>query len=234
MKKIFIGIFFAIFFCVSWTHAETLSYIPKNPERALILIHGYGGDGQRLSWMTEPLKKAIPNMAFYYPTAPDVSPFGGYQWFVVPFTGEQIREKTLYDKMMKDAMKNVSKLHDLVEKIHRDLRLAYENIYVAGFSQGGLMALLTTLTSHRPLSVAVSLSGVPLLFGDDFRVSDVHNYPDILLIQGTADQVVPQDSLKISEETLTSLKIKPQIRKINGMGHQINAEVINYLIEFIE
>lgn len=234
MRKIFILII-AIFLLFSTdVSAKTLSYIPKNPNRALIIIHGYGGDGKKMTWMTETLKNRLPNMAFYYPTAPDRALVGGYQWFKIPITGEQIKEKTLYDKMVADALRNVEVLHNLVDEIHDTLHLSYQNIYVAGFSQGGLMALLTTLTNPHQLPVAVSFSGVPLLLTPDFTLNSVKGKPDILIMQGTNDSIVPADSLKMTTETLLQMQIEPMVRIIKGMTHSINKEALDYAIEFME
>ena len=234
MKKILAILLFVLsLFCGDAT-AKTLSYVPGNPTRALIIIHGYGQNGHSLRWMTDNLKKSMPDMAFYYPTAPDRAPVGGYQWFVIPNIGEQIKEKALYDVMMEGAMKNVQTLHDLVDEIHEKLNLPYENIYVAGFSQGGLMALLTALTNPHKIPAAVSFSGVPLLFTPDFTQNSVKNYPDILVIQGTKDVVIPKDSLQMTTETLTEIGIEPTVRVIEGMAHQIDREALKAAIEFIK
>ena len=234
MKK-FLRFFVAVMLLVipNMVKADTLSHIPENPKKAMIIIHGYGGDGHRLSWMTDVLKNAMPDTAFYYPTAPDNAPSGGYQWFAIPHLGERIKEKALYDLMMTDALKNVRRIHYLVDEIHDDLKIPYENIYVSGFSQGGLMALLTVLTNNNHLTKAVSFSGVPLLFTSDFTKETIKNRAQILLIQGTADRVIPEDSLDMTSSTLYQLKIKPTIKEISGMGHQINSEAMKYMLEFV-
>lgn len=234
MRKLVKILFIACFLCISTANAETLSYVPENATRALIIIHGYGGNGRGMQWMTDHLKKALPDMAFYYPTAPDNAPTGGKQWFVIPVLGEEIKDKALYDKMMADAMHNVKVLHEVVEEIHQDLRIPYQNIYVSGFSQGGLMALLTTLTNPHNLPVAVSFSGVPLLLTPDFTAKNVVAKPDILLLQGNRDTVIPKDSMNMSTATLKSLGIEPQVQEIGGMSHQINQKALKTAIEFME
>ena len=234
MKKIiiYIAVVFTLF--LTDVKAETTAYIPENPTHALIVIHGFGGNSHSMSWMTKTLKKEIPDMAFYYPTAPDRAPVGGYQWFVIPTLGEEIKEKALYDKMMKDAMQNVNDLHKLVEEIHDNLHISYQNIYVAGFSQGGLMALLTALTNPHQLPVAISFSGVPLLFTPDFMIEKVKSKPDILLMQGDNDNVIPKDSIEMTSQTLKILNITPKIRILPNLNHHINQESIRNMIDFIK
>ena len=231
-------ILFTVALCLGlWCYevaAQITSYIPENPEDAIIIMHGYGGNGEHMSWMTNHLKYQLPHTAFYYPTAPDEAPTGGFQWFVIPVLGEEIKDKAIYDQMMKDALRNVFKLHALVDDIHQHLDIPYQNIHLAGFSQGGLMALLVALTSSHQMGKAVSFSGVPLLFTPDFSDNLVQYKPDILLMQGDVDRIIPENSLSLSTQTLESLGISPLTYTIKGLAHSINNQEIEYMIDFLE
>ena len=222
MKKFLFFALLAAVFLINphVSSAETLSYIPDNPEKALIIIHGYGQNGARMQGMTNSLKKDLPDTAFYYPTAPDRAPHRGYQWFAIPAFGAEMSEMAV--------------LHDLVDEIHNELDIPYENIDVTGFSQGGLMAVLTALTNPNHIGRAVSLSGVPLVLTDDFNADMVVSEPDILLIQGTNDNVIPANSIVLTQKTLESLGLKPETAEIRGMGHQVTPRVLQYLIEFLQ
>ena len=136
--------------------------------------------------------------------------------------------------MLANAVDNVAVLHDLVDEIHNELDIPYENIDVTGFSQGGLMAVLTALTNPNHIGRAVSLSGVPLVLTDDFNADMVVSEPDNLLIQGTNDKVIPANSIVLTQNTLESLGLKPATAEIRGMGHQVTPRVLQYLIEFLQ
>lgn len=233
MKKLLCALILALNMIVLKAHAETIAHIPDNPTSALIIIHGYGGNAQTLSWMTDKLKNSLPDTAFYYPSAPDKAPMGGYQWFVIPHLGEKIADEAMYQEMMKGALKNISVIHRLIDDIHKSQNIPYDKIYVSGFSQGGLMAVLTGLTNKHQLTKVVSFSGVPVLFTPDFMPKNIVAAPDILLIQGNRDNIIPKDSLKMSAETLVSVGIEPYIRIIKGMNHSINKHAGQYLIDFI-
>lgn len=233
MKK-FLSIFIlAISLILGEAKAETIAHIPDNPSSALIIIHGYGGNAQTLSWMTDKLKNSLPDTAFYYPSAPDKAPMGGYQWFVIPHLGEKIADMDMYKQMMTDALKNLPIIHKLIDDIHESQNIPYDKIYVSGFSQGGLMAVLTGLTNKHQLTKVVSFSGVPVLFTPDFKPKNIVAAPDILLIQGNRDNIIPKDSLKMSATTLVLVGIEPYIRVIKGMPHSINKHAGQYLIDFI-
>ncbi len=235
VKKILscIVIAFALIVNINLAFAETLSYVPENPEKALIIIHGYGQSGDKLQWMTNRLKKDLENTAFYYPTAPDRAPHQGYQWFVIPVFGAEMADIKMYERMLNDAVDNVVVLHDLVDEIHNDLKIPYENIDVAGFSQGGLMALLTGLTNPNHIGRVVSLSGVPLLLTEDFTEDMIISEPDILLIQGDNDRVIPINSIYMTKQTLEGLGFQPEDETIRGMGHEINPVAQQKMIEFL-
>ena len=58
MKKFLFFALLAAVFLINphVSSAETLSYIPDNPEKALIIIHGYGQNGARMQGMTNSLR----------------------------------------------------------------------------------------------------------------------------------------------------------------------------------
>ncbi len=213
---------------------EVHAYIPENPETALVMIHGYGQDGSRMQWMTARLQKELPNMAVYYPTAPDLAPHHGYQWFVLPGFGAEMSEQKLYNRMLTDALRNVAVINDIIDEIHTTQGIPYEDISVAGFSQGGLMALLTGMTNPNHIGKVVSFSGVPLLPAKSFSSDIVISEPEILLVEGTNDRVLPAGSLNMTEETLKALGINPETYIIKNMGHQVNSQAMQKMINFLQ
>ena len=235
MKKLFAAVALAMALIINFPAkaAETLSYIPENPEYALVMIHGYGQSGARMKGMEHQLKKVLPNTALYFPTAPDNGPWGGYQWFNIPLAAAEMADKAMYEKMMKDALKNVKHLHNLIDDIHQTEGIPYDNISVAGFSQGGLMALLTGLTNPHGLHKAVSFSGVPLLLTKDLTARKIVSAPQILIIQGDNDTVIPADSFKMTTETLNALNIPSELQLIRGMAHQISDAALKRFADFM-
>ena len=235
MKKLLAVIVLALTFIVNITAkaAETLSYIPENPEYALIMIHGYGQSGARMKNMENQLKNLLPDTALYFPTAPDNGPWGGYQWFSIPRIGAEMADMAMYEKMMKEALENVQYLHNLVEEIHQTQEIPYENISVAGFSQGGLMALLTGLTNKNALNKVTSFSGVPLLLTKKFTEDKVTAEPQILIIQGDMDKVIPYNSYQMTTDTLNSLNISSNLEIIRGMSHEVGSAALRRFAEFM-
>ena len=69
-----------------------------NPKNAVILCHGYGGDGKDISILASYWKNHLPDTIFICPDAPEkcaASP-SGFQWFdLMDQTAEQILSKSL-------------------------------------------------------------------------------------------------------------------------------------------
>lgn len=213
---------------------DIVAHVPEKTENALVLLHGWKQSGDKMQWLTDKLKSELPNTAFYYPTAVDRAPGSGYQWFVIPTLGEGLAKEELYNDLMIDALKNVKIVHDVIDYIHKTDKIPYEKIYVAGFSQGGLMAILTVLTSTKKLSKAISFSGVPLKLTPELRSYISGNYPDILIIQGDSDRVIPHNSISLTQKCLNILNIPYKTRIIPRMAHHINSEALQYAIDFLK
>lgn len=239
MKKLIIYIFSAMIL-ISGVNAQSnsldavLSDIPQNPESALVFIHGLGQDGVAMQKIAANFKDRLPDTALFYPTAPDKAPRQGYQWFVIPAFGAKMADIDIYEEMLDDAVSNVDVLHELIDNIHNEMAIPYENIHVAGFSQGGLMTVLTALTYPHQLGRSVSFSGVPLILTEDFDTDILVSEPEILLIQGDNDSIIPPDSLKLTQEALESLGIIPQTVIINRMRHEISPTAQQKMLEFLQ
>jgi len=65
---------------------ETIIIKPENTKEiknAIILLHGYGGDGKDISMLSLNWKRYLPNTIFICPNGPEkclINP-DGYQWF---------------------------------------------------------------------------------------------------------------------------------------------------------
>ena len=236
MIKFIRSIFFIITLLLSHPSysLEVNSDIPENPNSALIMIHGWRQDGKSMQWFTSKLNKDFPDMAFYYPTAPDKADRGGYEWFVIPALGEKISKMEIYQIMMSSALKNINELHKLIDEIHTTQGIEYKNIHIAGFSQGGLMSLLVGLTNNKLIGKVISFSGVPLLFTEDFTSKNINSRPEILIIQGDNDYIIPVDSYNITHETLKSIDIMSNLQVIKNMPHIINDKAIEHTIDFLK
>ena len=107
------------------------------PKNAVILCHGYGGDGKDISLLASYWRTYLPETLFVCPDAPEkcaVSP-AGFQWFdLMDQTKEQILIKSLVAEI---------KLNKLIDEVMEKNKLQGKQIAIGGFSQGCMISLQT-------------------------------------------------------------------------------------------
>ena len=89
----------------------------QKPKNAVILCHGYGGDGKDISVLANYWKNYLPDTIFICPDGPEncaVSP-SGYQWFdLMNQTPDQILTKSLVAELkLNQLIEDVKKINNL-------------------------------------------------------------------------------------------------------------------------
>jgi len=174
---------------MSNTMLETVVVEPRlTPTHAVIWLHGLGADGHDFAPIVPELQpKAGSAIRFILPHAPVrvVTLFGGMParaWFdLFVRDGE-------YGFMAAEVTAMAAEIEALIEQqIHAGILPA--NIILAGFSQGGAMALYTALTSKKTLGGVIGLSTF-LPVAAELAAATHHKLP-AFIAHGTADDVVP-------------------------------------------
>ena len=114
-----------------------LEPLSKNkPKNAVILCHGYGGDGNDISILANYWKAHLPDTIFICPDAPEkcaASPTG-FQWFdLMDQTPEQILSKSLVAE---------NKLNKLIDEVKEKNNLKASEITIGGVTLGFGTAML--------------------------------------------------------------------------------------------
>ncbi len=107
------------------------------PKNAVILCHGYGGDGKDISILAGYWKSYLPDTIFICPDAPEkcAASASGFQWFdLTDETPEQILSKSLVAEI---------KLNKLIDEVKEKNSLSADQIVIGGFSQGCMISLQT-------------------------------------------------------------------------------------------
>lgn len=172
------------------------------PQASIILLHGLGADGHDFEPIVPELK--IPDslpVRFVFPNAPvrPVTLNNGYPmraWFDLVRIGMQ---KPHDQAGMLDARKW---LEGLIER-ETQRGIPESRIVVAGFSQGGAVALYTGLQYPQRLAGIMALSTyLPLVDGFQFEINAANATVPIFYAHGTQDPVVP---LQLAEQTRNAL-----------------------------
>ena len=195
-------------------------------KNAVILLHGYGGDGKDISLLTLNWKRFLKNTIFLCPDAPqvcDVNPVG-FQWF-------DLNSEDL-DYILNESKKAESKIKNYIEEIKLEYKLKNSNICISGFSQGCMMSINLGLTADENFNCIVGFSG-KILNKDDLS-KRISSKPNILAIHGDSDNVVPPSNLLETKDFLDRNKIKVETLMLKNCDHHIPAEASSAALNFIK
>jgi phospholipase/carboxylesterase len=197
--------------------------------RAVIFLHGLGdrGDGGLLS-IGQMWQRALPDCAFICPDAPfafDMAPpdFGGRQWF-------SLRE--LAPAYMLAGVKQAAPFLDAyIDHVLASLKLTPDRLALVGFSQGTMMALYVALRRAAPVACVVGYSG--MLVGGEALPAEKKSAPPVLLVHGTADDVVPFAAMAEGEYYLKAAAVPVQTLACPMTGHTIDEAGVMAGMQFI-
>lgn len=186
----------------------------------VVLVHGYGADGDDLIDIARPLSKHLPDACFVAPNAPYPCPGAGFMWF--PIT--ELHPAVLHRGVVQAA----PVLREFIEAELKRLGLGPERLAVIGFSQGTMLALHLALEGLKPAAV-VGFSGV--LTG---AATPQEGLPPFFLAHGSADDVIPVDALFMTASLLAAAGARVQWHLTPGMGHGIDETALEMAGSFLK
>jgi phospholipase/carboxylesterase len=211
---------------------DTIIIKPENGmeiKNAVILFHGYGGDGNDISMVSLNWKRHMPNTVFICPNGHEkciINPTG-YQWF------DLSKEDPNY--ILDQSIKAENKIKQFIEEIKKEFSLTHNQICLSGFSQGCMMSLNVGLTSEEKFLCIVGFSGK--IIDQNNLKKRISNPTDTLLIHGDVDQVVPSLYLLEAKDFLIRNSVKIETLLIKDCDHHIPVEAsstaLNYILKKI-
>ncbi len=110
-------------------------------------------------------------------------------------------------------------------------RLADRDLALIGFSQGAMMALHVALRRADTCAALIGYSGA--LAGRERLAEEIRAYPPVLLVHGTADEVVPAESHPRAVAALEAAGVRVSAHIRPGLGHGIDEDGLRLGIEFL-
>jgi len=214
--------------------AAPLPTVEINPAEApiavVIWLHGLGADGHDFEPIVPELR--LPNdlpVRFVFPHAPEmpVAAFGGQRaraWFDFGAGG---------GADLPGLKKSVRRIHDLVQN-EIDDGIPADRILLAGFSQGGVLALQTALYYPKPLAGILALS--TFLADAEGLGSDktaVNAQIPILMCHGQQDAVLPIALGRSASASLQGAGYELEWREY-PMGHEVCLEEIQEISRWLQ
>tara|TARA_Y100000389_G_scaffold111806_1_gene108872 strand:- start:2254 stop:2907 length:654 start_codon:yes stop_codon:yes gene_type:complete len=194
-------------------------------KNAIILLHGYGGDGKDISMLSLNWKRHLPNTIFICPNGHEQCPINpsGFQWF------DLTREDPKY--ILEETLKAEKKLNQFIDEVKREFNLENNKICLSGFSQGCMMSINIGLTSNQKFNCIVGFSG-KIIDTENLRVRKKVS-TNTLLIHGDADQVVPPNFMLEAKDFFIRNNVEVETHLIKNCDHHIPIEASSIALNYI-
>jgi phospholipase/carboxylesterase len=195
------------------------------PGHLVILLHGYGADGNDLIGLAPVLAPLMPDVVFHAPNAPypcEGNPMG-YQWFGISRLDPQV------------AAAGVRSAAPFVEQFLDDTMAAYgldeSRTVLVGFSQGTMMALHVGLRRAQPLAGIIGFSG--MLAAPESLAKEIRSRPPVLLLHGDSDEMLPHTLTERAAEVLRQHGVQTRMHIAAGVGHGIDQTGLGHAARFL-
>ena len=212
---------------------ETVEVEPREPADAAVLwMHGLGADGHDFESLVPELRlQASPAVRFVFPHAPvrPVTINGGHRmraWYDIAGFDRRAAQDAA------GIRDSAAALGELVRR-ERERGIPAERIVVAGFSQGGAMALFLGPRWPERLGGVVALSSY-LPFGE-MLAAEAHPANaavPVLMAHGSFDPIVPLAMGEASRDKLRALGYDVDWRSY-PMPHSLCAQEVEDVREFL-
>tara|TARA_Y200000002_G_C22620537_1_gene637948 strand:- start:138 stop:794 length:657 start_codon:yes stop_codon:yes gene_type:complete len=198
----------------------------KSIKNAIILFHGYGGDGKDISMITLNWKRFLPNTIFVCPDGHEVCPINpqGFQWF------DLTKDEPLY--ILEQSKKAEKKITDFINQVKNEYNLKNSDICLLGFSQGCMISINLGLISNENYNCVVGFSG-KIINSEDLKKRKTSS-TKMLLLHGDLDDVVSPTFLLEAKDFLIRNNIDVETKMIKDCGHHIPTEASSIALNYIK
>ena len=195
-------------------------------KNAIILLHGYGGDGADISSIAHTWRRFIDNTIFLCPDGHQTCKLNpnGFQWFDLSIDDQNY--------VVSEAKKAEKILIEYIEQIKKKYNLDNSQIILSGFSQGCMMSINLGLVCNESFKSVIGFSA-KIIDKNDLK-KRIISKTDMLLFHGDADEVVPPSNLLEVKDFLERNKIKVDVNMIKNCSHHIPIEAMSLALNYIK
>ena len=194
-------------------------------KKMVILLHGVGSSGSDFSNLITYWQQHLPDVTFVAPNGTQRFDMGGagFQWFSVNGVTEANRaERIVQARAAFDAhLQAVFSQHGFDP--------TRDKLILAGFSQGGIMALDVLVSDRLPLRGVIAFSA---------RLSSPEPFvpapqAEALIIHGKADPVIPWHEGESAAARLEALGVPVTSHFEDAIAHTLSQQGVNLAQTFI-
>ena len=208
-------------------NAASVAPLSKNkPRQAIVLCHGYGGDGKDISTLAINWRRFLPDAIFLSPNAPEVCVDNprGYQWFDMRSENEEI--------MLQKSLAASEKLNTFLDQVANNFQLESSNLALVGFSQGCMISIQTGLQRKEQINCIIGYSGK--VINQKHLMKNINSKPKIFLMHGTNDAIVSPNHLLEAKDYLKKCGLEIKTKLFKNCEHNIPVEGTSLGLAFLK
>ncbi len=201
----------------------------KAATSAIVLLHGYGSNGDDLIGLVPFFAQALPDTVFYSPNGAeplDGTMGFGYQWFGLANydPAAMMRDPAAltarFETYGTGADRVTPVINAFLDHVLATHSLEANRLALIGFSQGTMMSLHIGLRREKQLAAILGFSGA--LLGGSKLSAALKSKPPVLLIHGDADPVVPPQATVEAAKVLKANDVPCEMGFVPGLQHSID------------
>ena len=198
----------------------------KEIKNAIVLLHGYGGDGNDISLLSINWKRFLPNTIFLCPDGHErcsINP-NGYQWFDLSNNDP--------NHILEESKKSEKKINEFIKEVKKNYNLKNSQICLSGFSQGCMMSINLGLTTNENYNCVVGFSG-KIIDKKDLSKRKTSS-TKMLLMHGDNDTIVSPNNLFEAKDFMIRNNIQVETKMIKNCEHHIPIEASSLALNYIK
>ncbi len=201
------------------------------PKQLVVLLHGWGADGNDLIGLAPALAPILPDAEFLSPDGPFPCDAGfGRQWFSL---GDRDPGGDMSDPVMTARLAAVAPMIDaFIDAALERRAIPPERLALVGFSQGTMAALYVGLRRQRGPAGILGFSGH--LVAGAALAQEAGSRPEILLVHGEMDEILPVAATRYAEQMLKKHGFKVNAVYRPGLGHGIDEDGLRHGAAFLK
>jgi phospholipase/carboxylesterase len=186
----------------------------NDPQQLVILIHGYGSNGDDLIGIVQHWQSALPDTVFLAPNGPVPCPGvpGGFQWWAL--ATRSTAERAAGARLAAPVLGNF--IDEQITRFH----LTANKLALVGFGQGTMMGLHVGPRCERQIAGIVGYSGG--IADPEGLTKNLRSKPPVLLIHGDVDDILPIAGFHQAKVALDQLGFDLTTHVSRGLGHGID------------
>jgi len=198
----------------------------NKPEKLVILLHGYGSNGDDLIGLAHHWAPQLPQVQWVSPNAPESVPGApnGYQWFPI---------SNLDPKRIEEGAESAAPIVDaFIDQELDRYGLAPQDLVLSGFSQGCMLSLHTGLRRADPVAGILGFSGA--LPGGHKLKDEMRSKPPVMLVHGDQDPVLPLPFMLDAAESIAAAGHAAEFHISPGVPHSIGQDGLAWGLDFLK